>query len=66
VDDFAGQAAKCIENLNVALHAMGGTLSHIAYTRVLVASSRREDLGTVWAVVRDAFGAHEHLARSLV
>lgn len=43
----------------VALDAAGGSLSDIAYTRVLVASSRRDDLAAVWAVVRDAFADHE-------
>lgn len=57
--DYAGQAAKCIENLISALAAVGGSLSDIAYTRVLVASARNEDLGTVWAVVRAAFADHE-------
>jgi len=28
-------------------------------TRVLVATTDREDLSTAWAVVRDAFGAHD-------
>jgi len=57
--DFAGQAAKCIENMLIALDAAGGAISDIAYTRVLVASSQRDDLGAVWTVVRDAFAHHE-------
>lgn len=59
VDDFAGQAVKCVENMLVALGAVNGSLSDIAYTRVLVASSRREDLATVWAVVRGLFADHD-------
>ncbi|WP_414685315.1 RidA family protein [Microbacterium sp. LWH3-1.2] len=59
VGDFAGQATKCIENMLVALDAAGATISDIAYTRVLVASSKNDDLGMVWAVVRDAFAGHE-------
>lgn len=59
VGDYAGQAAKCIENLTAALAAAGGTLSDVAYTRVLVATLRNEDLGTVWNVVRAAFAEHE-------
>ena len=43
VGDYAGQAARCV----------------VISTRVLVASSRREDLGAAWAVVRDAFGDHD-------
>lgn len=57
--DYAGQAAKCIENLNSALAAAGASLEDVAYTRVLVATQRNEDLGTVWDVVRDAFAEHE-------
>lgn len=59
VGNFAGQAATCVKNMLVALDAAGGSLSDIAYTRVLVASSRRGDLATVWAVVRDTFADHE-------
>ena len=57
--DFASQAATCVDNMLVALAAAGGSLSDIAYTRVLVASSSRDDLAAVWAVVRDAFADHE-------
>ena len=59
VDDYAGQASKCIENLKEALRAAGATIEDVVSTRVLVASSHRSDLGTVWAVVREAFGQHD-------
>jgi enamine deaminase RidA (YjgF/YER057c/UK114 family) len=59
VGDYAGQAAKCIDNLKSALAAVGTSLTDVAYTRVLVATLRNEDLGTVWNVVREAFAAHE-------
>jgi enamine deaminase RidA (YjgF/YER057c/UK114 family) len=59
VGDYAGQAAKCIENLEFALAGAGGSLADIAYTRVLVATLRNEDLGTVWTVIREAFAEHE-------
>jgi enamine deaminase RidA (YjgF/YER057c/UK114 family) len=59
VGDYAGQAAKCIENLTSALAAAGGSLVDVAYTRVLVATLRNEDLGTVWNIVRESFAAHE-------
>jgi enamine deaminase RidA (YjgF/YER057c/UK114 family) len=59
VGDYAGQAAKCIENLKSALASAGGTLADVAYTRVLVAALRNEDLGAVWNVVRQAFAEHE-------
>jgi enamine deaminase RidA (YjgF/YER057c/UK114 family) len=59
VGDYAGQASVCIDNLLTALGEAGGSLADIAYTRVLVATSRNEDLGAVWAVVRAAFAEHE-------
>lgn len=59
VGDYAGQAAKAVENLEVALAAAGATLGDVIMTRVLVASTRQEDLGTAWQVVRDAFGDHD-------
>ena len=59
VGDFAGQAAKCVENLRVALKDAGAALEDVLSTRVLVASSRQEDLVKAWEVVRDAFGAHD-------
>lgn len=59
VGDYRGQAAKCVENLLAALAAAGGSLTDIAYTRVLVASARREDLGAAWSVVQAAFARHQ-------
>ena len=59
VGDYAGQAARCIETLTLALDAAGATLQDVISTRVLVASSRRDDLGAAWAVVRAAFGDHD-------
>lgn len=59
VGDYAGQAAKCLENLKVALHESGATIEDVVSTRVLVASSRQADLVTAWEVIRDAFGEHD-------
>lgn len=59
VGDFAGQAAKCVENLETALGDAGAVLQDVISTRVLVASSRQEDLVAAWEVVRDAFGGHD-------
>jgi len=59
VGDYAGQAAKVIENLQVALVDSGASLTDVISTRVLVASSRQEDLVTAWQVVREAFGEHD-------
>ncbi|MFI6815946.1 RidA family protein [Nonomuraea sp. NPDC050328] len=59
IGDYAGQAAKAVENLRTALTAAGATLEDVISTRVLVASTRQEDLGTAWRVVRDSFGEHD-------
>ncbi|MDH6195541.1 enamine deaminase RidA (YjgF/YER057c/UK114 family) [Mycobacterium frederiksbergense] len=57
--DFATQAAKCIENMKVALAEADATLDDVIATRVLVVSSDQADLVTAWEVVRDAFGEHD-------
>ncbi|MER5275769.1 Rid family hydrolase [Streptomyces sp. NPDC002809] len=59
VGDYAGQAAKAVENMRTALKDAGASLDDVISTRVLVASTRQEDLGTAWKVVRDAFGDHD-------
>ncbi|MFE5023869.1 RidA family protein [Streptomyces sp. NPDC056656] len=59
VGDYAGQAARAVENMRTALTESGATLGDVISTRVLVASTRREDLVTAWEVVRDAFGDHD-------
>ena len=59
VGDYARQAAVCIDTMTRALAAAGATLKDVISTRVLVASTKREDLVTAWAVVRDAFGDHD-------
>jgi enamine deaminase RidA (YjgF/YER057c/UK114 family) len=57
--DYAGQAAKAFENMVTALADAGATVEDVISTRVLVASSRQQDLVTAWEVVRDGFGAHD-------
>jgi enamine deaminase RidA (YjgF/YER057c/UK114 family) len=59
VGDYAGQAAVCVETMTRALAAAGASISDVINTRVLVATSRQADLGTVWQVVRDAFADHD-------
>ncbi|MFH8365438.1 RidA family protein [Streptomyces sp. NPDC018031] len=59
VGDYAGQAAKVVENLRTALADAGASLQDVISTRVLVASTRQEDLVTAWEVVRAAFGDHD-------
>ncbi|NMD54844.1 MULTISPECIES: RidA family protein [Tsukamurella] len=57
--DYAAQAARCVENLVIALEAAGATLEDVLHTRVLVASTSQSDLVTAWDVVRTAFGDHD-------
>lgn len=59
VGDYAGQAAKAVENLRTALADAGASLEDVIQTRVLVASTEQDDLVTAWEVVRDAFGSHD-------
>ncbi|WP_030613905.1 RidA family protein [Streptomyces sclerotialus] len=59
IGDYAGQAAKAVENMQTALAAAGASMYDVISTRVLVASSRQEDLVSAWEVVRDAFGEHD-------
>ncbi|TDB81374.1 RidA family protein [Actinomadura sp. KC216] len=59
VGDYAGQAAKAVENLRTALADSGASLHDVISTRVLVASSRQPDLVAAWEVVRDSFGDHD-------
>ena len=59
IGDYAGQAAKVIENLRIALADSGASMTDVIMTRVLVASSRQEDLVTAWQVVCEAFGEHD-------
>jgi enamine deaminase RidA (YjgF/YER057c/UK114 family) len=59
IGDYAGQAAKAIENMRTALADAGASLEDVISTRVLVASARQEDLVAAWEVVRDSFGDHD-------
>ena len=59
IGDYAGQAAKALENMRIALAEAGASLEDVISTRVLVASARREDLVAAWQVVRDCFGDHD-------
>jgi enamine deaminase RidA (YjgF/YER057c/UK114 family) len=59
VGDYAAQAAKCVENLRIALEAAGAGIGDVINTRVLVASTVQADLVTAWEVVRAAFGDHD-------
>lgn len=59
IGDYRGQSAKAVENMRIALSEAGASLHDVISTRVLVASTRREDLVTCWEVVRDSFRDHD-------
>jgi enamine deaminase RidA (YjgF/YER057c/UK114 family) len=59
VGDVAGQAAACLTTLRRALAEAGAELTDVLSTRVLVASTQRDDLVTAWRVVAEAFGDHD-------
>jgi enamine deaminase RidA (YjgF/YER057c/UK114 family) len=59
IGDYAGQATKAVENVRIALADAGASLEDVISTKVLVASTRQEDLVAAWEVVRDAFGDHD-------
>ncbi|MCW2163667.1 Enamine deaminase RidA, house cleaning of reactive enamine intermediates, YjgF/YER057c/UK114 family [Microbacterium hydrothermale] len=59
IGDYAVQAAKCVENMRIALREAGADLTDVISTRVLVASTRQADLSAAWEVVREAFGEHD-------
>lgn len=59
VGDIAGQAAQCVANLRSALRDVGASITDVASTRVLVASTDQADLVTAWRVVKAAFGEHD-------
>jgi enamine deaminase RidA (YjgF/YER057c/UK114 family) len=59
VGDYQGQAAKAFENMRTALADAGASVEDVLSTRVLVASSRQQDLVAAWEVVRDLFGEHD-------
>ncbi|MFE5795470.1 RidA family protein [Streptomyces sp. NPDC056503] len=59
VGGVAGQAAACVDNLRTALKDAGAGIEDVISTRVLVATTRQNDLVAAWQVVRDAFGDHD-------
>ncbi|WP_378730308.1 RidA family protein [Nocardia brasiliensis] len=59
VGDYAGQAAKVMDSLRIALADAGATLEDVVSTRVYVAATRQADLVSAWEVVRAAFGEHD-------
>ncbi|MEJ6490354.1 Rid family hydrolase [Leucobacter sp. USCH14] len=59
VGSFTDQAAKCVENMEIALAEANAEITDVISTRVLVASTRQADLVAAWEVIRDAFGEHD-------
>ncbi|MEV6986810.1 RidA family protein [Sphaerisporangium sp. NPDC051017] len=50
--DPAAQTRQVLGNLETALRAVGSDLSHVVASTVYVATTRHEDLLSVWEVVR--------------
>lgn len=59
IGDYAGQAAKAVENMRIALTEAGASVEDVISTRVLVASTSQADLVAAWKVVRESFGDHD-------
>lgn len=59
VGDYEAQARAVVGTLTAALAEAGASLTDVVQTRVLVASSRQDDLVRVWDVIRAAFGDHD-------
>ncbi|MFB6782513.1 MULTISPECIES: RidA family protein [unclassified Streptomyces] len=59
IGDYAGQAAKAVENMRIALTDAGASVEDVISTRVLVASTSQADLVAAWEVVRESFGDHD-------
>jgi enamine deaminase RidA (YjgF/YER057c/UK114 family) len=53
IGDYAGQAHQVMRNLVTALEGAGAALTDVAKTTVYVASTRQQDLVTVWGVYRE-------------
>lgn len=59
VGDYGAQASAVLDNLETALAEVGASLTDVLVTRVLVATTDRADLVTVWRVVAERFGSHD-------
>src|SRR5215472_3194495 len=59
IGDYARQAHQVMRNLVTALEGAGAALTDIAKTTVYVASTRQQDLVTVWSVYREYMGSHD-------
>lgn len=57
--DVGAQASRCVTNLVTALESAGASLGDVLYTRVLVATTSRDDLVATWTVVRRAFSEYD-------
>lgn len=52
--DLIAQAEQVLENLALALEAVGARGGDVLKTTVYVASEKREDLAAVWSVVQES------------
>jgi len=59
IGDYAGQAHQVMRNLVTTLEGAGAALTDVAKTTVYVASTRQQDLVTVWSVYREYMASHD-------
>jgi enamine deaminase RidA (YjgF/YER057c/UK114 family) len=53
------QSETALDNMELALAAAAASIRDVIFTRVLVATSDRDDLRSVWTVVAERFGDHD-------
>jgi enamine deaminase RidA (YjgF/YER057c/UK114 family) len=57
--DHVIQAQTALDNMELALAAAAASVRDVIFTRVLVATSDRDDLRSVWTVVAERFADHD-------
>jgi enamine deaminase RidA (YjgF/YER057c/UK114 family) len=57
--NYVLQAQAALDNMELALTAAAASIIDVIFTRVLVATTDRDDLRSVWKVVADRFGDHD-------
>jgi enamine deaminase RidA (YjgF/YER057c/UK114 family) len=57
--DYVLQAQTALDNMELALAAAAASVRDVIFTRVLVATSDRDDLRSVWTVVAERFADHD-------
>jgi enamine deaminase RidA (YjgF/YER057c/UK114 family) len=57
--NYVLQAQTALDNMELALAAAAASIRNVIFTRVLVATSDRDDLLSVWTVVAERFADHD-------